>query len=73
MISNLETWLPTPAAAVALGCSQSHLKRSRETSGGPLDGGVDYALGSGSNTPITWNVERCRAKFHRSGLLARKA
>ena len=68
-----ELWLPTPAAAVALGCSQSHLKRIRDNAGGPLEGGTDYCLGSSSNAPITWHVERCRAKFHHSGLLARKA
>jgi hypothetical protein len=68
-----ETWLPTPAAAVALGCSQSHLKRSRDIDGGSLEGGIDYCLGSSSNAPITWHIERCRAKFHTAGLLARKA
>ena len=68
-----ELWLPTPAAAVALGCSQSHLKRSRDNAGGPLEGGTDYCLGSSSNAPITWHVERCRAKFHRAGLQVRKA
>ena len=73
MNSTLEKWLPTPAAAIALGCSQSHLKRSRDSEGGTLDSGIDYCLGSSSNAPITWHVERCRAKFHRAGLQVRKA
>ena len=73
MNSNLEMWLPTPAAAIALCCSQSHLKRSRDSEGGPLEGGIDYCLGTSTNAPITWHIEKCRVKFHRSGMLARKA
>jgi len=72
-MSTKDLWLPTPAASIALGCSQNHLKRSRETHGGMLEGGIDYALGSSINAPITWNVERCRVKFHRQGLMVRKA
>ena len=70
-MTNPQEWLPTPAAAIALGCSQSHLKRSRDSHGGILEGGVDYCLGASTSAPITWHVERVRAKFHHHGQLLR--
>ena len=65
-------WLPTPAAAQALGCSQKHLKNKRDSHGGFLVEGVDYRLGCSVTAPITWNVERCRDAFHYRGKLARQ-
>ena len=40
-----QQWLQTPEAATALGCSQNHLKRCRDSHGGFLVGGEDYILG----------------------------
>lgn len=68
---NHDQWLPTPAAAQALGCSAIHLKRQRDTHGGVLQGGVHYALGISRTAAITWNVEACRKAMHHRGLLAR--
>ncbi len=67
----IERWLPTPAAADALGCSAIHLKRQRDTHGGFLQAGVHYSLGVSRTAPITWNVEACRQAMHRRGLMAR--
>lgn len=64
-------WLPTPAAAIALGCSQSHLKRSRDSHGGSLRSGTEYRYLGSSNAPIRWNVEACRERFHQHGQLIR--
>jgi hypothetical protein len=41
-----QQWLRTPMAAMALGCSQNHLKRCRDTHGGFLVGGEHYILGT---------------------------
>ena len=65
------TWLPTRPAAEALGCSPEHLKRQRDIYGGFLEAGVHYNLGSSVTAAITWDVEKCRAAFHRRGLQAR--
>lgn len=67
----IERWLPTPAAAEALGCSAIHLKRQRDIQGGFLQGGVHYSLGASRTAPITWNVEACRKAIHQRGLMAR--
>ncbi len=66
------TWLPTRPAAIALGCSPEHLKRQRDVHGGFLEAGVHYALGSSATASITWEIEGCRAAFHRRGLQARR-
>lgn len=65
-------WLPTPQAALELGCSAKHLKRQRDIAGGFLEAGVHYALGPTCTSPNTWNVEAVRTAFHRRGLAARK-
>jgi hypothetical protein len=65
-------WLRTPMAAVALGCSQNHLKRCRDSHGGFLVGGEDYVLGSSHSAAILWNVDAIRAKFHYRGMLRQK-
>ena len=44
-MNNSQQWLRTPEAATALGCSQNHLKRCRDSHGGFLVGGEDYILG----------------------------
>ena len=64
-----QQWLRTPEAATALGCSQNHLKRCRESHGGFLVGGEDYILGVSQTAPIVWNVESVRAAFHYRGKL----
>jgi hypothetical protein len=65
------SWLPTRPASEALGCSPEHLKRQRDIYGGFLEAGVHYNLGSSVTASITWDVEKCRAAFHRRGLRAR--
>jgi hypothetical protein len=62
-------WLRTPMAAVALGCSQNHLKRCRDSHGGFLVHGEHYILGISHSAPIIWNVEAVRAAFHQQGLM----
>lgn len=71
MTDNL--WLRTPAAALALGCSQNHLKRCRDTHGGFLVGGEHYILGTSHSAAILWNVEAVRSAFHYRGLLRQRA
>ena len=64
--------LKTADAANLMAISQGHLKRQMDTKGGPLIGGEDYFLGQHKNSPITWDVDRCREKFHRFGMLRRQ-
>ena len=71
-MSTSQQWLRTPTAAVALGCSQNHLKRCRDSHGGFLVGGEDYILGSSHSASILWNVERIRAAFHHRGMLRQR-
>ena len=71
-MSTSQQWLRTPTAAVALGCSQNHLKRCRDTHGGFLVGGEDYILGSSHSASILWNVERIRAAFHHRGVIRQR-
>jgi hypothetical protein len=56
-------------AAMALGCSQNHLKRCRDTHGGFLVGGEHYILGTSHSASILWNVDAIRAAFHYRGML----
>ena len=65
-------WLPTKAAADALGISTDSLKRYRETAGGFLEGGTHYIVGPSINSPITWSVEAIRQAFHARGMRARR-
>ena len=65
-----ELWLPTKAAAKALGVSPDTLKRRRESVGGFLENGRHYSLGPCRNSPITWSVERCREAFNYRGIRA---
>ena len=67
-----ELWLPTAAAAKALGVSPDNLKRRRETSGGFLENRTHYVVGPAKNSPITWRVESCREAFNARGMQARK-
>ena len=67
-----ELWLPTAAAAKALGVSPDTLKRRRETSGGFLENRTHYVVGPAKNSPIVWRVESCREAFNARGMQARK-
>jgi hypothetical protein len=67
-----EQWLRTPAAAIALGCSQNHLKRCRDTHGGFLVGGEHYVLGTSHSAAIIWNVSEIRKAFHYRGMLRQR-
>jgi len=51
-MSTPQQWLRTPMAAMALGCSQNHLKRCRDTHGGFLVGGEHYILGPSHSAAI---------------------
>jgi hypothetical protein len=75
-----DQWLPTPRAAAALDCSESFLKRSRDTAGGFLINGKHWRAGTSWNRPMLWNVPLIRALLNERGLqqthkreLARKA
>ena len=68
-----DCWLRTPDAALALACSQNHLKRQRDTHGGFLVEGEDYCPGTSRTAPITWNIDRIRAAFVYRGRQVRKA
>jgi len=59
-------------AAMALGCSQNHLKRCRDTHGGFLVGGDHYILGTSHSASILWNVDAIRAAFHHRGMLRQR-
>ncbi len=56
------TWLPTPKAAEALGCSPKHLRAQRDVCGGFLDATVYWAYGPTLNfrSPgtLSWCVKR---------------
>ena len=71
-MSTSQQWLRTPMAAMALGCSQNHLKRCRDSHGGFLVGGEDYILGPSHSAAILWNVEKIRAAFHYRGMLRQR-
>ena len=73
MINTTDLMLRTSEAALALGLSTDTLKRKRESQGGFLEAGFHYFYGDCSNSPIIWNVQRCREAFHKRGLAARKA
>ena len=64
--------LKTADASIALDMSQGHLKRQMDVKGGPLIAGEDYFLGAHKTSPIRWDVESCREKFHRLGMLSRQ-
>ena len=66
-----ELWLPTKAAADALGISTDTLKRKREICGGFLEAGLHWCAGSTRNSPLTFCVERCREAFHQRGMQSR--
>ena len=69
----MSTYLKTSMAAPELGLSQGHLKRQTEDKGGPLKQGEHYFQGPAKNSSIQWDVDACRAAFHRLGMLRRKA
>ena len=61
-------WLPTPAAALALGRSTSYLKRLRDSHGGFLESGRHYYVAPSINAAITWNVDAIRSELNRRGM-----
>jgi hypothetical protein len=70
MLATVE-WLPTTAAAAALGCSPCTLKRKRDICGGFLEAGRHYSLGPEFNSPIAWRVEAVREALYYRGMLVR--
>jgi hypothetical protein len=71
-MSTAQQWLQTPAAALALGVSQNHLKRCRDTHGGFLVGGEHYVLGTSHSAAILWNTDAIRTAFHHRGMLRKR-
>ena len=71
-MSTSQQWLRTPMAAMALGCSQNHLKRCRDSHGGFLVGGEHYILGTSHSASILWNVDAIRNAFHYRGMLRQR-
>jgi len=71
-MSTPQQWLRTPMAAMALGCSQNHLKRCRDTHGGFLVGGEHYILGTSHSAAILWNVDAIRDAFHYRGIVRQR-
>jgi len=71
-MSTSQQWLRTPAAAVALDCSQNYLKRCSDSHGGFLVGGEHYILGPSHSAAIIWDVEAIRAIFHYKGMLRQR-
>ncbi|MCP9891874.1 hypothetical protein KBY57_12550 [Cyanobium sp. Aljojuca 7D2] len=71
-MSTSQQWLRTPMAAMALGCSQNHLKRCRDTHGGFLVGGEHYILGTSHSAAILWNVDSIRDAFHYRGIVRQR-
>lgn len=63
--------LRTADAARCLCISEGHLKMQMEAKGGPLIAGIHYFLGPHRTSPICWDVELCRQKFHHLGMLKR--
>jgi hypothetical protein len=71
-MSTSQQWLRTPMAAVALGCSQNHLKRCRDSHGGFLVHGEHYINGTSHSAPIVWNVDAVRTAFTYHGMLRQR-
>ena len=67
-MNTITAWLPTPAAALALGRSTSYIKRLRDTHGGFLESGKHYCVAPSCNAPITWDVELVRQELNRRGM-----
>ena len=68
-----DCWLRTPEAALALACSQNHLKNCRDIRGGFLEEGTHWCPGTSRTAPITGNVDQIRAAFVYRGRQVRKA
>jgi hypothetical protein len=67
-----EQWLRTPAAAIAVGCSERTLKRQQDVRGGCLNLGEHYRHGPSANSSYLWNVERTIDALAHRGLAAAK-
>ena len=68
----MSEWIRTSCAALHLGVSSHTLHRRREANGGFLENGRHYVLGPYRNSPLIWNVHRCRDAFNNRGLEVRK-
>ena len=60
-------WVPTSAAALALGCSAQYLKKSRDLKGGFLQEGLHYRLPISGNSSNTWNLATVEEAFAERG------
>jgi len=60
-------FLRTKDAEKWLACSASLLRRSRDDHGGFLIEKEDYFLGPTKTSPIIWNTDSIREKFHYRG------
>ena len=68
----MSEWMRTSCAAMHLGVSSCTLHRRREANGGFLEVGRHYVLGPYRNSPLVWNVQRCRDAFNHRGIQVRK-
>ena len=64
-----DTWLPTPAAAQALHCSESFLRRNRDLNpDGFLTNGKHWRWGAAmNNRPMLWNIRAIEQAINRRG------
>ena len=67
-----EQWLRTPAAAIAVGCSERTLKRQQDFRGGCLNEGQHWRRGISTNSSYIWCVERVIDALSNRGLVAAK-
>lgn len=67
-----DLWLKTKEASDWLGFAACTLKRKRDIKGGFLKNGIHWVSGATYNSPMIWNVERCRAEFNRMGIIQKQ-
>ena len=65
-------WLNTKEASDWLGLAACTLKRKRDIQGGFLKNGVHWVSGATANSPMVWNVKRCRYEFNSMGIIQRQ-
>ena len=67
-----EQWLRTPAAAIAVGCSERTLKRQQDVRGGCLNLGEHYRHGPSANSSYLWRTDLVIEALAHRGLVAAK-
>ena len=67
MDSTTAKWVPTTAAALALGCSAQYLKKSRDIKGGFLEEGTHYRLPFSRNASNVWDIQAVQKALEERG------